>query len=284
VVACVRSVNVESPWRGRSILITGATGGIGTEAARRFARDGATLLVHGRSRTRVEALVRELETRQAPVIGLASDLSSLEDVVGLARSAVIASSGTLDVLINNAGVGFGRDRTQRETSRDGFELRWAVNYLAPFVLTHELLARGTPTRAIVNVASIGQEAFDTDDLGLERAYDGVVAYRRSKLALIMHTFDVAADVTSIASNALHPGAFLDTAMVRDAGIAPRGPATRGADVIAHVLARALRDKTTGCYFDELREARPNAQAFDREARARLRDKTLALTAPFRSRP
>jgi NAD(P)-dependent dehydrogenase (short-subunit alcohol dehydrogenase family) len=185
-------------------------------------------------------------------------------------------------LINNAGVGFGSDRTQRETSRDGFELRLAVNYLAPFVLTHELLARSTPTRAIVNVSSIGQEPIDTNDLLLEHAYDGVSAYRRSKLALIMHTFDVAAAFGSIASNALHPGTFLDTGMVRDAGITPLGPATRGADVIAHVLSRALLDKTSGRYFDEMREARPNAQVFDLDARARLRERTLALTAPFRT--
>src|SRR6185312_9515703 len=130
---------------------------------------------------RVQALVARLRAAGGTADGLVADLASLREVAELARRI----SGPLDVVINNAGVGFGADRRARETSHDGFELRLAVNYLAPFVLTRGLLAR-----AVVNVASIGQQALDLDDLQTTHDYDGVRAYCRSKLALIMFTLDL----------------------------------------------------------------------------------------------
>ena len=93
-----------------------------------------------------------------------------------------------------------------------------------------VLAGGMPTRAVVNVASAGQEALDLDDLQSTRHYDGVQAYRRSKLALICFTFDLAEE-TKVAVNALHPGTFLDSGMVRESGIRPLGPVSRGAESI-----------------------------------------------------
>ncbi|MDF2695707.1 MAG: short-chain dehydrogenase/reductase, partial [Labilithrix sp.] len=210
--------------------------------------------------------------------GLVADLVSLNEAASLARATLAA--GPLDVLINNAGVGFGSDRAQRETSADGFELRFAVNYLAPFVLTHLLLAGGAPSRAVINVASAGQAPIDPDDLQSTRSYDGVEAYRRSKLALVMFTLDLAEAFPTIASNALHPGTFLDTGMVRDAGIRPLGPAARGTEVIEHVLAASLFDKVSGRYFDEERPTRAEAQAYDVAARRRLRERTVDLIRPI----
>lgn len=204
-------------WKGLTILVTGATSGLGAQTAARLAAGGAHLLAHGRSAERVQALVEELRAAGGAADGLVADLASLAEVAGLARRI----SAPLDVLINNAGVGFGADRRARETSRDGFELRLAVNYLAPFVLTRALLARGLPTRAVVNVASAGQQALDLDDLQSRRGYDGVRAYCRSKLALIMLTLDLADERPALTFNALHPGTYLDTGMVRDAGITPR---------------------------------------------------------------
>ncbi len=268
-------------WTGLTVLLTGATGGIGRATAKRLASEGATLLLHARSRPRLDALAKELRDSGAQVTPLVCDLTSLSETAGLARAALEVAP-RLDVLVNNAGVGFGQDKTVRETSRDGFELRFAVNYLAPFVLTEELLARGAPSRAIVNVASAGQEALDLDDLMTERGYDGVRAYRRSKLAMVMYTFDLAGKHTSVASNALHPGTFLDTGMVRDAGIAPLGPAEGGADVIAHVLRAALEDETSGRYYFETRPSRAEEQAYDLEARRVLRERTLEITRPFRA--
>ena len=274
---------VANPWNELAVLVTGATGGLGEPLCDALAVAGANLVVHGRDRARVEALAARLPRAR----GAVADLASLEETRVLASSV-----GPIDMLINNAGVGFGADRTKREVSRDGHELRMAVNYLAPFVLTTELLRRGHP-RAIVNVASGGQLALDFEDLMSEHAYDGVDAYRHSKLALIMFTFDQA-KLGAVPIVALHPGTFLDTAMVRDAGITPQGTAQQGADAIKLVAERALAGET-GTYFNQkspARRASPalpgeaapphggaewiDAQAYDEAARRMLRDRTLDL--------
>ena len=208
--------------------------------------------------------------------GFVADLASLADVADLGSRI----GAPLDVLINNAGVGFGANRRARETSRDGFELRFAVNYLAPFVLTRALLSRGLPTRAVVNVASVGQQALDLKDLQTERDYDGVRAYCRSKLALIMFTLDLARDRPALAAAALHPGTYLDTGMVRDAGVTPLGPASQGVDSIVHVLHAVLNQRSSGSYFDQQRVARADEQAYDDAIRSALQVQTTELVRPF----
>ena len=225
----------------------------------------------------MQETVGALKARGVEATGLVADLASLQETARLAEE-VLRGGRAIDVLINNAGVGFGRDRKLRETSRDGFELRFAVNYLAPVLLTRKLLAGGRPTRAVVNVASAGQESLDLDDLQSTRAYDGVQAYRRSKLALICFTFDLAEE-TEVPVNALHPGTLLDSGMVRESGIHPLGPVSRGADSIRHVVERSL-ERVTGRYFDEKEPARPDPQANDRAIRRRLHALTEELLAPF----
>ena len=257
-----------------SVLLTGATGGIGRATAEALARRGAKVLVHGRTAAKVETAVGALGALGAAADGFVADLSSLAETAQLAR-AVADRVPDLDVLVNNAGVGFGADRGLRERSRDGFELRLAVNYLAPFVLTATLLEAGLPRRAVINVASAGQEALDFDDLMSEHRYEGVRAYRRSKLALVMWTFDLAREHPDRQFHALHPGTFLDTGMVRESGIAPRGPASQGAESIQAVLDAALAGGVSGRYFDEGSPARADAQAYDAAARHRLRAATLA---------
>ena len=241
-----------------------------------MAAGGGHLLVHGRSPDRVAALVDRLRVAGGTVDGLVADLASLAEVVELARRI----RAPLDALINNAGVGFGADRRASESSHDGFELRFAVNYLAPFVLTRGLLARGLPTRAVVNVASAGQQALDLDDLQTAHGYDGVHAYCRSKLALIMLTLDLAHERPELTCNALHPGTYLDTGMVRDAGIKPLGPASQGVDSILHVLGSGVNEHTTGAYFDQQRVARADQQAYDVTVRRALHAQTTELVRRF----
>ena len=218
----------------------------------------------------------ELRAAGGRADGLVADLASLAEVAELARRI----SAPLDVLINNAGVGFGANHRARETSHDGFELRLAVNYLAPFLLTRGLLARGLPARAVVNVASAGQQALDLADLQGGQGYDGVRAYCRSKLALIMFTLDQAREHPTLTFNALHPGTYLDTGMVRAAGITPLGPASHGADSILHVLDAALNQHTTGAYLDQQRVARADAQAYDASVRRALSAQTTELVRRF----
>ena len=187
-----------------TVFLTGATGGIGAAAAQALASRGAELLVHGRDTQKVDRLTAQLSASGAKVRGFVADLSSLAETARLARQ-VIECAGTLDVLINNAGVGFGRDGRKREISRDGHELRFAVNYLAAFLLTEALLAAGLPRRAVINVASAGQETLDFADLMSTKGYSGVQAYCRSKLAMIMMTIDGAALHPDLQLQSLHPG-------------------------------------------------------------------------------
>ena len=128
---------------GVNVLLTGATSGIGRETARALARAGARLVVHGRDAEKVEHLRAELSVAGAEIGTVVADLSSLSETARLGRD-VIRSRPSLDVLINNAGIGFGHDANRREASADGHELRLAVNYLAPFLLTETLLAAGLP--------------------------------------------------------------------------------------------------------------------------------------------
>jgi NAD(P)-dependent dehydrogenase (short-subunit alcohol dehydrogenase family) len=252
--------------------------------ARALSSRGAELLVHGRDSRKVDRLTAELTASGAKARGLVADLSSLAETARLARQ-VIENVGTLDVLINNAGVGFGRDGRKRETSRDGHELRFAVNYLAAFLLTEELLAAGLPRRAVINVASAGQDTLAFEDLMSGSGYSGVQAYCRSKLAMIMMTFDGAALHPDLQFQALHPGTYLDSGMVREAGIQPLGPVSQGAESILAVLDIALGAANggdeSGRYFDRTRPTRAMAQAYQPEARRKLREASLALVAPFR---
>src|SRR5262249_57775492 len=133
-----------------------------------------------------------------------------------------------DVLVNTAGIGSRSGGPQRRTSADGFELRFAVNYLAGFLLTHQLLPlllESAPAR-IVNVASAGQYPIDFDDVMLTRGYDGGRAYTQSKLAQVMFTCDLARDLegTGVTVNCLHPATYMDTTMLRESAVSPTSPA------------------------------------------------------------
>ena len=182
--------------KGRTALVTGATDGVGRVVARELARQGWRVLVHGRDRGRGEALVREIEKAGGSAIFLAADLASLAEVRRLADE-VRRQTDRLDLLINNAGIGTAGNAPGRQTSADGHELRFAVNYLAGFLLTHLLLpllkaaAQERGGARIVNVASAGQQAIDFSDVMLTRHYSGVAAYCQSKLAQILFTVDLA---------------------------------------------------------------------------------------------
>ena len=265
----------------RTVLITGATDGVGKIAARRLAASGARVLLHGRSDAKGRNTIREIqhETGVRPDYYRA-DFASLDEVRRLAAD-VAAAHDRLHVLINNAGIGFGTSGARRETSHDGYELRFAVNYVAPFLLTHLLLPmlrRSTPAR-IVNVASLGQFPIDFNDVMLTRGYDGARAYRQSKLALIMFTFDLAAllEGTGVTANAIHPATFMNTKMVTEAGIQPRSTVEEGADAIVHLGTAPELEGRTGAFFDGRRESRADPGAYNARTRQRLRELTLELT-------
>jgi NAD(P)-dependent dehydrogenase (short-subunit alcohol dehydrogenase family) len=266
---------------GRTVLITGSTDGVGRKVALELAAAGAEVLVHGRDRERGEAVVAAARNAGSnSAMFYRADLSSLAAVRELA-AAVRRDHDRLDVLINNAGIGSASGGRQRRVSADGHELRFAVNYLAGFLLTRlllPLLAASKPAR-IVNVASDGQSTIDFDDVMLTRRYDGGKAYTQSKLAQVMFTFDLARELdgAGITVNCLHPATYMDTTMVREGGVTPISTVAEGAEAILQLAASPDLGGRTGLYFDRKRPARANPQAYDEAARAKLRALSFELT-------
>jgi NAD(P)-dependent dehydrogenase (short-subunit alcohol dehydrogenase family) len=266
---------------GKTVLITGSTDGVGRLVARRLGAAGANVLLHGRDRERGEAVTAEIAAGRVGTAKFhAADLSSLDEVRRLA--ATIRQDNThLDLLINNAGIGSASGGRQRRTSADGYELRFAVNYLAGFLLTRLLLplvVASAPAR-IVNVASAGQYPLDFDDVMLTKSYDGTRSYAQSKLAQIMFTIDLARELegSGVTVNALHPATYMDTTMVRASGVTPVSTVEEGADAILNLAISPQLEGKSGLYFDRQRQSRANAQAYDDAAREKLRLLSLKLT-------
>jgi NAD(P)-dependent dehydrogenase (short-subunit alcohol dehydrogenase family) len=266
--------------KGRTALVTGATDGVGRVVARALAKDGWRVLAHGRDRARGEALVEEIAKAGGSATFLAADLASLAEVRRLADE-VRKETDRLELLINNAGIGTAGETPDRQTSADGHELRFAVNYLAGFLLTHELLPllkAAQPSR-IVNVSSAGQQPIDFSDVMLTKSYSGIAAYCQSKLAQILFTVDLADQLkgTGVIANALHPSSYMNTTMVRRAGVSPMSKVETGAEAILQLAVSPKLDGKSGLYFNVMAESRANPQAYDAEARWKLRALSRQLT-------
>jgi len=271
---------------GKIVLVTGATDGLGRALAAELARSGATVLVHGRDPGRIADTIKEVTAAAAEageatasdrVRGYQADLSSLAGVRDLAEQ-VIAAEPRLDVLVNNAGIGGDvPGGGARQESADGYELRFAVNYLATYALTRLLLPllRASAPSRIVNVASIGQQAIDFSDVMLTKDYNGMRAYRQSKLAQILFTFDLAAelDADGVTVNALHPATFMPTKIVS----APISTIAQGVEATTRLIAAPDAETGTGRFYNSLDEGRANDQAYDLEARRQLRALSEQLT-------
>ncbi len=267
------------PLREQTILITGATDGLGRALALELARTGATLLLHGRDDRRGEDTLAEIRqaTRNEALHWYRADLSDLREVRRLAAD-VARDRDRLDVLVNNAGIGSTvPGGGARQESAQGHELRFAVNYLAGFLLERllqPLLAASAPAR-IVHVASAGQAPIDFGDVMLTKNYSGTQAYCQSKLAQIMFTFDLAEELAGrgVTANALHPATYMPTKMVAN----PISTIAEGVNATQRLITLPEFDQTTGRYYNGTREARAHAQAYDAPARKRLRELSERLT-------
>ena len=263
---------------GKTVLVTGSTDGVGRFAARRLGEAEARVLVHGRDAERGAQVVAEIEKAGGTATFLRADLASLAEVRRLA-AGVQDATDRLDLLINNAGIGTAGG--VRQVSVDGLELRFAVNYLAGFLLTSLLLPllRSSAPARVVNVSSAGQQAIDFADVMLERGYSGARAYCQSKLAQVMFTFDLAEKLlgTRVSATCLHPATYMDTTMVRRAGVTPVSTVDQGAEAILNLATSPVLEGRTGLYFNGLREASAKSQAYDAEARRQLWSLSLKLT-------
>jgi NAD(P)-dependent dehydrogenase (short-subunit alcohol dehydrogenase family) len=278
--ACVMNGNTEMKMNGKTALITGSTDGVGRYVAARLAAAGAKVLVHGRDAARGKTLLDEINAEGGEAVFYQADLSSLSEARRLAN-AVIADHKRLDLFISNAGIGSQNQGPHRQTSADGHELRFAVNYLAGFLLAYRLLPllkASAPSR-IVNVASLGQHPIDFDDVMITKGYSGGRAYAQSKLSQIMFTIDLADELkgTGVTVNSLHPATYMNTTMVRAGGITPISTVEQGGEAILHLALGDDVAAKSGLFFNGMNEMRANPQAYDEAARKRLRKLSLELT-------
>ncbi|MBO0817543.1 MAG: SDR family NAD(P)-dependent oxidoreductase [Actinobacteria bacterium] len=266
-----------------TIFITGATDGLGRALAGRLAAEGAILILHGRDTDKLESTAAEISAAHGVdhPRTVRADLADLDDVRKLALD-VRDTAGRLDVFVSNAGIGSGMpDGRERRTSAHGYELRFAVNYLAGFLLTLELLPllrRSAPAR-IVNVASIGQHPIDFSDIMITRNYSGERAYGQSKLAQIMSGFELAdrIPVGEVTVNSLHPATYMPTKMVVEEIGHHIDSIETGVTATRRLVSDPALAGVTGRFYDRTREARANAQAYDPGARAELWRCSLELT-------
>ena len=265
------------PLGEQVILITGATDGLGRAVAGELASAGATVLLHGRDPERGQQAIEDIraQTGNEKLGWYEADFSSLDEVRTMAEQ-LIGEQQRLDVLVNNAGIGTTLPGDgQRMESKDGYELRFAVNYLAGFLLTRllEPLLRCSAPARIVNVSSAGQMPIDFSDVMLEHGYSGTRAYCQSKLAQVIFTFDLADELrdTGVTANCLHPATYMPTKMV----LAARGSAVStledGVRATTRLITAPELEGVSGRYFNGLHEARADEQAYEADARRRLRE-------------
>jgi retinol dehydrogenase-14 len=279
---------------GNVCLVTGATSGLGTETARALAGEGATVIVHGRDRARVESVVRTLaeSTGNGDLHPLLADLSSLAQVRA-AAAQVDASFDRLDVLVNNAGGIFGR----RTVTEDGMELTFQVDYLSHFLLTGLLFPKiraSAPSR-IINVSSGAHTrgSIRFQDLQMVRRYGAWRAYSQAKLAQVMFTYELARRLegTAVTVNALHPG-WVSSNFGSGAGplirygaklsyLFGRSP-RKGADTAIYLATSPEVEDVTGKYFVDRKAVRSSRTSYDADAQRRLwtvSEELCGLTAP-----
>lgn len=269
----------------KTAVVTGSTDGMGRLVAKRLGAAGYSVIVHGRDAARGDAVVDAIRAKGGEARFFGADLASLADIRNLA-ARIEAETDRIDVLINNAGIGTGPEGAPRLTSADGFERRFAVNYLSTYYLTRLLLQKvrkSAPARIII-VASDGQEAIDFSDIMLERGYTGFSGYCRSKVAQIMFMIDLAGELagSGVTVNAMHPGSFMDTTMVREMRHAVVDSVDEGADTLFGLATDAKFDGVSGRYFQRRLDARANEQVYDAQARATLKAVSEQLTGLAKS--
>lgn len=233
----------------KSILITGATDGIGLETARMFVSQGHNVLLHGRNPTKLADAEKALAALPGagPIESYVADLSSMADVATLA-SAVAEKHTSLDVLINNAGV----FKLSEPITPEGLDLRFVVNTLAPYLLTQRLLPLLGASGRVINLSSAAQAPVDLNALaGRVRLTDDFAAYAQSKLAITMWSRSMAQTLkeNGPAIIAVNPGSLLGTKMVKEAFGAARQDVSVGVDILTRAALSDEFASASGQYFD-----------------------------------
>ena len=256
-----------------TILITGATDGIGKQAAVELARMGHTLLVHGRDETRAQNVVAEIQrtTKNPNIESVIADFASLAAVRQLAAQ-VQTKFPRLDILINNAGVFI----PARTLTQDGFETTFQVNHLAHFLLTNlllETLKQNAPARIIHVSSGVHRSGnIEWDNLQGEKNYSGYDAYARSKIANVLFAYALAERLQNsrVTSNALHPG-VIRTKLLHAGWGGGGSDLARGAETIVYCATARELENVTGRFFDNKRESASSALSHDKNLQRALWD-------------
>ncbi len=232
----------------KTILITGSTDGIGKLTAIKLAKDGYEIYVHGRNGDKLRAVISEIKTasNNDNVKGFVADFSDLEAVRNMAKQ-VNEELPKLDVLINNAGV----YKSRAAKTKDGFDIRFAVNYLAPFLLTNALLPilkKGDVPR-IINLSSAAQAPVSLDALNGSVTLSEMEAYSQSKLALTMWSMLLADKEPDLIVIPVNPGSLLNTNMVKEGWGFHRSSADKGRDILYDLAVAEKYGNASGKYFD-----------------------------------
>ncbi len=232
----------------KTILITGSTDGIGKLAALDLAKKGHHIYLHGRNQEKLNATIEELAsvTKNRNIQGFLTDFSDLESVRNMAKE-VSEKLPKLDVLINNAGV----YASSNSETKSGVDIRFVVNYFAPYLLTNELLPlldKGTMPR-IINLSSAAQAPVSLSALEGKEQLTEREAYAQSKLALIMWSFDLAKNQPEMEVIPVNPGSLLDTKMVAEAFGEHWSPADKGANILVDLSLSDEYLGKSGQYFD-----------------------------------
>ncbi len=253
------------------ILITGSTDGIGRQAALELAALGSTVIVHGRDASRGKTVVEEIQTATGnqKVDLFTADLSSQKQVRQLATE-VTRRYDHLHVLINNAGVFM----NERQVTEDGLETTFAVNHLAPFLLTNlllDLLKKSAPSR-IITVSSVvhTRGRIDFDNLQAEKKFGGYDAYALSKLANVLFTYELARQLTGsgVTANCLHPG-VIGTKLLRNGFNTSGSSPADGAETIVYLAVSPEVEQVTGKYFQDKLGTPSSQETYDQDLRKKL---------------
>lgn len=256
----------------KTILITGATDGIGLLTAKTLAAQGHTILLHGRS---VEKLVAAAQEVGGAPETFRADLSRLEEVAALVED-IQSRHGRIDVLINNAGV----LKSPKARTPEGLDTRFVVNTLAPYLLTRRLLPIIPKDGRVVNLSSAAQAPVDTNALRGRRALDHMQAYAQSKLALTIWTQEMArAQPDGPAFIAVNPGSLLASKMVKEGFGVAGNDLSIGADILGRAALSNEFADASGRYFDNDsgRFAQPHAAASDKGQVAAVMEAIRDLT-------
>jgi NAD(P)-dependent dehydrogenase (short-subunit alcohol dehydrogenase family) len=268
----------------RVVLVTGSTDGIGRQTARQLAAGGMKVIVHGRSKPKVDATLDELrgELPGAELEGIAFDLGRLSEVRRGAE-AILQLAPELHVLVNNAGL----FANERAVTVDGIEMTFAVDYVAPFLLTELLAPRleasastaGVPSR-VINVASVAHTRgkIHLGDLQLQHSFTGYTAYAQAKLAQVMHaiTLSEKRDPQLLAAYSVHPGVVGTKLLRQGFGPVQGQSAEQGARALVRLAGGDRLVEPSGTYFSEGTPAQPSPTARDASIRAALWRESASL--------